>query len=101
MGASGGHFDNGRWVENEEPESSPPAGADENIETRLRSAAGQIGKGIDELISAGSELIGTPEGRQVIGKKLDGICGDIIRSCEEIRQESIDFINQARDRINK
>ncbi|NLV27862.1 MAG: hypothetical protein GXY48_11980 [Methanomicrobiales archaeon] len=100
MGASGGHFDSGRWVEDKEPESAP-AGVDEHIETRLRSAAGNIGKGIDELISAGADLINTPEGRQTIGRKLDGICGDIMQTCDDIRQESMEFIKQARDRIIK
>lgn len=100
MGAPGGHFDNGKWVKDTVPET-PSAGNTENIETRLRSAAGQIGKGIDELISAGSDLLNTPEGRQTLGRKLDGICGDIFRTCDDIRQESVEFINQARDRIMK
>ncbi|PWR74621.1 hypothetical protein ACKUB1_01275 [Methanospirillum stamsii] len=100
MGASGGHFDKGRWVDDREPES-PSEDVNDTIETRLRFAAGQIGKGIDELFSAGSDLFSTQEGRLALGRKLDGICSDIVQSCEEIRQESIEFINQARDRIIK
>ncbi len=62
MGDSGGHFEKGRWVEEER---HVPSSADnqDDIETRLRSAAGQIGRGIDELLAAGGDLIGTQEGR--------------------------------------
>jgi len=100
MGESGGHFDKGRWVEDAAPE---PSSADqkEDPETRIRSAAGQIGRGIDELLAAGSDLIGTQEGRQHLGKKLDQITGDVLQVCDDIRREGIEFINQARDRIMK
>lgn len=98
MGASGGHFENGRWVE--EPDTADSGSLeDTDIEIRLRTAAGQIGKGIDELLAIGSELIGSQEGRQHIGRKLDQITGDIMNTCEEIRREGMDFINRARDRI--
>ena len=100
MGDSGGHFENGRWVEDSRL-SPEPDRLEESIESRLRSAAGQIGKGVDELLSAGSDLINTQEGRKALGKTLDGICGDILKTCDEIRQESIEFINQARDRFMK
>jgi hypothetical protein len=100
MGESGGHFEKGKWVEDAAPESSSP-GVNDDIETRLRSAAGQIGRGIDELLEAGGELIGTKEGRQQLGRRLDEVTGDLIRICEDIRREGRDFINQARDRIMK
>lgn len=100
MGESGGHFENGRWVENT-PEEQVPSEPQENIEVRLRSAAGLIGRGIDELLSAGSDLISSQEGRQHLGRKLDQITGDVVQVCEEIRREGIEFINQARDRIIK
>ena len=100
MGESGGHFDKGRWVEDA---ASEPSSEDnqEDLEIRLRSAAGQIGRGIDELLAAGSDLIGTQEGRQHLGKKLDQITGDVLQVCDDIRREGIEFINQARDRIMK
>ena len=98
MGASGGHFKNGRWVE--EPDTTYSGSQqDTDIDIRLRTAAGQIGKGIDELFAIGSELIGSQEGRQHIGRKLDQITGEIMNTCEEIRREGMDFINRARDRI--
>jgi hypothetical protein len=86
MGDSGGHFEKGRWVEDDSPAPSS-SDTQDDIETRLRSAAGQIGRGIDELLAAGSDLIGTQEGRQHV--------------CEDIRREGVEFINQARDRIMK
>ncbi len=100
MGDSGGHFEKGRWVEDDSPAPSS-SDTQDDIETRLRSAAGQIGRGIDELLAAGSDLIGTQEGRQHLGRKLDQITGDLIRVCEDIRREGVEFINQARDRIMK
>ncbi len=100
MGESGGHFDKGRWVEDAAPEPSSEDNQ-EDLEIRLRSAAGQIGRGIDELLAAGSDLIGTQEGRQHLGKKLDQITGDVLQVCDDIRREGIEFINQARDRIMK
>lgn len=100
MEESGGHFENGRWVL-DTPEDVTPSEPKEEIEARLRSAAGQIGKSIDELFAAGSELIGSPQGRQHLGEKIDQITGDVIRTCEEIRREGIEFINLARDRIKK
>jgi len=105
MGADRGHFDKGRWVSDpadaDGPSSSEPQDDMEAMEARLRNAAGQIGRGIDELLSAGSDLIGTQEGRQHLGRKLDRISGDLMSACEEIRREGIEFINQARDRIMK
>ncbi len=99
MGASGGHFEKGRWVEDGVSEPSHTGGHD--IEDRLRSAIGLIGRGIDELLFAGSELIGTQEGRAELGRKLDLITADLITICENIRRDGVDFINQARDRIMK
>ena len=100
MGDSGGHFDKGRWVEDA---ASEPSSEDhqEDLEIRLRTAAGQIGRGIDELLATGSDLIGTQEGRQHLGRKLDQITGEVMQICEDIRREGIEFINQARDRIMK
>jgi len=100
MGESGGHFENGRWVL-DTPEDAPSSEPKEEIEARLRSAAGQIGRSIDELFAAGSELIGSPQGRQYLGKKLDQVTEDVIRACEEIRREGTELIDQARDRMKK
>lgn len=100
MGESGGHFDNGRWVEDTEPESESKTDQIE-IEERLKSAAGKVGKGIDEIIELGSDLLNTNEGRQQLGKRLDQVTGELINTLEDIRREGIDFINRARDRIIK
>lgn len=100
MGESGGHFDKGRWVEDAASEPSLTEEY-EDIETRFRSAAGQIGRGIDELLAAGNDLVSTREGRQHLGRRLDEVTGNLIKVCEEIRRDGIDFINQARDRIMK
>lgn len=100
MGESGGHFDNGRWVEDSKPESQPKTDQVE-IEERLKSAAGKVGKGIDEIFAIGNDLLNTPDGRQHLGKKLDQVTGELITTLEDIRREGIDFINRARDRIIK
>ena len=105
MGAQGGHFENGRWVEGtpEEPSSAEPSTSEpqDDIEARLRAAAGQIGRGIDDLIAAGSDLFGTPEGRQHLGKKMDQITGDLIQACDDLKRDGKEYFNQARDRIMK
>lgn len=100
MGESGGHFDKGRWVEETEQENQPETDQVE-IEERLKTAAGKVGKGIDEIIEIGSDLLTSPEGRQQLGKKLDKVTGELITTLEDIRREGVDFINRARDRIIK
>jgi hypothetical protein len=102
MDGSGGHFDKGRWVEDEKPSPADPINMEYNeIEKRLKSAAAQVGRGIDELIEAGKDLIGSQEGKQLLGKKLDQITGDIIHSFEDIRREGTDLLNQAMGRLFK
>jgi len=100
MGESGGRFDNGRWVKDTEPENQPKTEQVE-VEDRLKSAAGKLGKGIDEIIEIGNDLLNSPEGRQQLGKKLDQVTGELIITLEDIHREGIDFINRARDRIIK
>jgi len=105
MGESGGHFESGRWVkvtpEEPSPEEPTPSEPQDDIEARIKSAAGHIGRGIDELIAAGSDLIGTPEGRLHLGKKLDTITGDLHQVCDDLIRDGMEYINQARDRIMK
>jgi hypothetical protein len=102
MVESKGHFDKGRWVDDKDSSFSSPGPAKySDIEDRLRSAGTQVGRGLDELIGAGNDLLTTQEGRQLLGKKLDTITGEIITTFEEIRDEGINFINKACDRIFK
>jgi len=102
MDKSDGHFDKGRWVKDENPPDKTSVTEDyHEIEERLKAAVTQVGRGIDELLGAGSDLIGSQEGRQLLGRKLDNVTGEIITSFEEIRKEGINILNLAKDRIFK
>jgi len=84
-----GHFDNGRWVEDREPEPAQepapepePSGA--RIEDLVCEASCSVHKAIDDVVRLGHNLFFTPEGRDHIERTAKKAGGDIERAIDEM-----------------
>ena len=87
-----GRFEKGRWVD--EPESSsPPGDLNKDLQERVAAARTSFGKGLDDLLSVGKELVTTEEGRRHIGKNLDKAGEEIMSTLEEAAQSASEYIN--------
>jgi hypothetical protein len=89
---SDGRFEKGRWVEEEQP-SSPPSVHDTNLEDRVTAACSSFGKGLDDLLAVGRDLLTTEEGRTHIGKTMDKASEEILNRLEETAKAATDYIN--------
>ena len=97
---SPGRFEKGRWVE--EPEQPLPS-MDQNsdLQERVAQARSSFGKGLDDLLSVGRELITTEEGRRHIGKTMDKASGEIMVSLEEAAKAATDYISSLLEQKKK
>ncbi len=69
MSETNGHFERGRWVLDPPPAPEPeekPAAAAPSVEERIHEASQSVRKAVNDVVSAGHHLIGTPEGHEHI-----------------------------------
>lgn len=87
-----GRFEKGRWVPDSQPDS-PPSDQSNSLEERVAAARKSFGKGLDDILAIGHDLISTEEGRQHIGRTMDKATEDIMAKLEESAQAATDYIN--------
>lgn len=95
-----GHFENGRWVE-EPLEQEPPSGPKNDLDERVAAAKASFGKGLSDLLSVGSDLLTTNEGRRHIGKTMDKASGEIMVTLEETAKKATDYISSLLEQKHK
>jgi hypothetical protein len=95
-----GRFEKGRWVE--EPETSASSGdLNDDLHERIASAKVSFGKGLDDILSVGRELVTTDEGRRHIGKAMDKAGGEIMSALEEAARSASEYINSILEQKEK
>lgn len=97
---SEGHFEKGRWVEDNEKKDHPNDQSDD-INSRVREATTSFGKGLDDLLSVGRELVTTEEGRRHIGRSMDKAGADIMTALEDAARSASDYISSILDQKQK
>ncbi|MFH0967796.1 MAG: hypothetical protein V1862_08960 [Methanobacteriota archaeon] len=97
---STGRFEKGRWVEDTEPISSSPE-HEVNLEDRVAAARSSFGKGLDDLLTVGRDLLTTDEGRRHIGRTMDKASGDIMVRLEDTAKVATDYISSLLEQKRK
>ena len=87
-----GRFDKGRWVQEDQSASSPSLHVND-LEERVAAARSTFGKGLDDLLAVGRDLITTEEGRKHIGKTMDKASEDIMARLEDSAKAATDYLN--------
>lgn len=95
-----GRFEKGRWVEENEGDDIGLKHQD-CLEDRLAAAKKNLGKGLDEILSVGQELVTTEEGRKHLGRSMDQTCNQIMGALEDTARKANDFINTLLDQRQK
>ncbi|PKL60620.1 MAG: hypothetical protein CVV33_01725 [Methanomicrobiales archaeon HGW-Methanomicrobiales-4] len=97
---SGGRFEKGRWVEETLPPSSPSE-HDGNLEGRVAAARSSFGKGLDDLLAVGRDMVTTEEGRRHIGRTMDKASEDIMARLEDTAKAATDYISSLLEQKRK
>ncbi|NMA10529.1 hypothetical protein L21_1435 [Methanoculleus chikugoensis] len=67
MSETEGRFEKGRWVVDPAPEpEEEPTPAAPTIEKRMQEASESVRKAVNDVVSTGQHLFGTPEGHEHI-----------------------------------
>ncbi len=97
---SEGHFEKGRWVEDAE-KNDHSNDQNDDINSRFKEATASFGKGLDDLLSVGRELVTTEEGRRHIGKSMDKAGADIMTALEDAARSASDYIGSILEQKQK
>ena len=95
-----GRFEKGRWVTESQP-ASPPSDQDTNLEERVLIARASFGKGLDDLLAVGRDLVTTDEGRRHIGRTMDKVTEDIMAKLEVSAKAATDYMSSLFDQKGK
>jgi hypothetical protein len=91
-----GRFEQGRWIE--EQDAAPSVSMDGDVlEDRLVAAKKSFGKGLDDILSIGHELLTTEEGRRHLGRSMDKTCNEVIGTLEETARKASELLNSLLD----
>jgi hypothetical protein len=82
MTDANGHFEQGRWVKENEPVVRVATG--EAIDKRLADATTSILSSIDEMVRVTHDLVATEEGKQYIEKTLKETRAEVRKSFDGI-----------------
>ncbi|WP_146201124.1 hypothetical protein [Methanospirillum lacunae] len=96
----GGQFEKGRWVE-EPTQQASATGSPDDLTERLSQAKASFGKGLDELLSVGKELLTTQEGRKHIGRSMDQTGAEIMGTLEETARKATEYISSVLEQKRK
>jgi len=94
-----GRFEKGRWVE-EKQEPSPSIHEPE-LEQRVAAARISFGKGLDDLLSVGRDLLTTEEGRKHIGRTMDKASSEIMVTLEDNAKKATEYISSLLEQKRK
>lgn len=94
----GGRFEKGRWVEEPTKQAS---GSQEDLTERLSEAKASFGKGLDDLLSVGRDLLTTQEGRRHIGRSMDQAGAEIMGTLEETAKKATEYISSVLEQKRK
>jgi hypothetical protein len=87
-----GRFEKGRWVEEPSHQASA-SGSHNDLTERLIGAKASFGKGLDDLLSVGRDLVTTQEGRNHIGRSMDQAGVEIMGTLEETARKATEYIS--------
>jgi len=96
----GGRFEKGRWVEEPSVEASS-SDSQEDLTERLTEAKASFGKGLDDLLAVGRDLLTTDEGRRHIGRSMDQAGAEIMGTLEETAKKATEYISGILDQKRK
>jgi len=96
----GGRFEKGRWVDEPSGQASDSVSGDE-LSERLAVAKASFGKGLDDLLAVGRDLLTTDEGRRHIGRSMDQAGAEIMGTLEETARKATEYISGVLDQKRK
>ena len=95
-----GRFEKGRWVE-EPSEQVYQSEIRDDLEKRVTDARHSFGKGLDDLLLVGRDLLTTEEGRRHIGRTMDKAGEEIMVTLEDTAKKATDYISGLLDQKRK
>jgi len=74
---------------------------DSGLEEKVTAAKISFGKGLDDLLCVGKDLLTTEEGRKHIGKTMDSATREIMGTLDEAARQATDYVNSLLEKTRK
>lgn len=86
MTQNGGHFEKGRWVEDEEPAPETPSGP--SVDDLVDEASSSVRRAVRDVTALGRHLFLTDEGRGHLEKKAREAGAALERAVTEVAEKA-------------
>jgi septation ring formation regulator EzrA len=106
--AETGHFEHGRWIEDEAPDAAGQNSDEKvtDINARIKSVHSDISRVLEDVLSLGKDIVKTEEGKQHIEDQVkkaraDIAKADITSTLNHLVNEATKTVEQAFEKIRR